>query len=120
MPLPCAVSISLQYLLMFAFVSLAAAQGGIMDTARSMGETFGFNSWAFVSQILSFSIVCAAQTDHACAAPTPISERFSCRTHLAARPPSATISNISGSRHPSWINLPGGPQGGDELSPRGI
>jgi F-type H+-transporting ATPase subunit b len=59
MPLPCAVSISLQYLLMFAFVSLAAAQGGMMDTARSVGETFGFNSWAFVSQILSFSIVCA-------------------------------------------------------------
>lgn len=38
----------------------AAPQASISDTARAMGETFGFNSWAFVAQILSFSIVCAA------------------------------------------------------------
>lgn len=37
-----------------------ATQGGLMETARSMGETFGFNNWAFVAQVISFSIVCAA------------------------------------------------------------
>lgn len=31
-----------------------------MDTARSVGETFGFNTWAFIAQIISFSLVCAA------------------------------------------------------------
>ena len=30
-----------------------------MGTAAAVGETFGFNTWAFVAQILSFSIVCA-------------------------------------------------------------
>jgi F-type H+-transporting ATPase subunit b len=37
-----------------------AAQDGLMDTARSMGEAFGFNQWAFVAQLISFSIVCSA------------------------------------------------------------
>lgn len=30
-----------------------------MGTAAAVGETFGFNTWAFVAQVLSFSIVCA-------------------------------------------------------------
>ena len=30
-----------------------------MGTAAAVGETFGFNTWAFVAQLLSFSIVCA-------------------------------------------------------------
>jgi F-type H+-transporting ATPase subunit b len=30
-----------------------------METARSVGETFGFNSWAFIAQAISFTLVCA-------------------------------------------------------------
>jgi len=40
-------------------VILASSQEGLMGTAASVGETFGFNHWAFVAQVLSFSIVCA-------------------------------------------------------------
>jgi len=40
-------------------VILASSQEGLMGTAASVGETFGFNTWAFVAQVLSFSIVCA-------------------------------------------------------------
>lgn len=41
-------------------VILASSQEGLMGTAAAVGETFGFNTWAFVAQVLSFSIVCAA------------------------------------------------------------
>lgn len=33
------------------------AQGGITEIARSTGETFGFNLWMFLSQVISFAIV---------------------------------------------------------------
>jgi F-type H+-transporting ATPase subunit b len=33
------------------------AQGGLMDIARTTGETFGFNLWMFLSQVVSFTIV---------------------------------------------------------------
>ncbi len=33
------------------------AQGGLTDIARTTGETFGFNVWMFLSQVLSFTIV---------------------------------------------------------------
>jgi len=43
------------------FIPLLAAEGGIIDTlaesAKQTGEKFGFNSWLFFSQIISFSIV---------------------------------------------------------------
>jgi F-type H+-transporting ATPase subunit b len=39
---------------------LASIPSDIMETASSVGKTFGFSTWAFVSQVLSFSIVCAA------------------------------------------------------------
>ena len=35
----------------------AAGGGGLADIARSTGETFGFNSQLFVSQVISFCIV---------------------------------------------------------------
>jgi F-type H+-transporting ATPase subunit b len=41
-------------------VLLAAADGGLMETANTVAETFGFNKWAFVAQMLSFSLVCGA------------------------------------------------------------
>jgi F-type H+-transporting ATPase subunit b len=41
---------------MFAPIFLA----DLSETARNVGETFGFNSWAFVAQALSFSLVCGA------------------------------------------------------------
>ena len=37
---------------------LVALQGGLSDTVRGVSETFGFNLWAFVSQALSFALVC--------------------------------------------------------------
>ena len=37
---------------------LIASQGDLLDTVRGVSETFGFNLWAFVSQALSFSLVC--------------------------------------------------------------
>ena len=43
------------------YIPLLAAEGGIVDTlvesAKSTGETFGFNAWLFFSQIISFCIV---------------------------------------------------------------
>ncbi len=33
------------------------AQGGLLDIARTTGETFGFNVWMFLSQVISFAIV---------------------------------------------------------------
>ena len=37
---------------------LVATNAGLAETARNMGETFGFNAWAFAAQALSFSLVC--------------------------------------------------------------
>ncbi len=45
---------------MFLHTVLAASEGGLSETARQVAETFGFSTWAFVAQVLSFSIVCAA------------------------------------------------------------
>jgi len=43
------------------YLPLLAAEGGIVDSLRDSavrtGETFGFNSWLFFSQIISFCIV---------------------------------------------------------------
>lgn len=43
------------------YIPLLAAEGGIVDglaeSARRTGDTFGFNSWLFFSQIISFCIV---------------------------------------------------------------
>lgn len=36
---------------------IIAAEGGIGDTAKQIGEQFGFNAWLFFSQIVSFAIV---------------------------------------------------------------
>ena len=36
---------------------LAQGGGGLLETARVTGETFGFNVWIFLSQIISFTIV---------------------------------------------------------------
>jgi F-type H+-transporting ATPase subunit b len=36
-----------------------AASGGLLDTVKETGETFGFNGWLFLSQCVSFLIVCA-------------------------------------------------------------
>ena len=44
---------------MFAPLILASSGGGLMDTANSVGETFGINFWGFAAQAFSFSIVCA-------------------------------------------------------------
>jgi F-type H+-transporting ATPase subunit b len=38
----------------------ASISSDLMETASSVGKTFGFSTWAFVAQVLSFSIVCAA------------------------------------------------------------
>ena len=45
---------------MFLNLFLASIPGDLMDTASTVGKTFGFSTWAFVAQVLSFSIVCAA------------------------------------------------------------
>jgi F-type H+-transporting ATPase subunit b len=45
---------------MFSNILLAATDGGLMDTANAVAETFGFSKWAFVAQVLSFSLVCGA------------------------------------------------------------
>ncbi len=45
---------------MFLNTFLASIPSDLMDTASSVGKTFGFSTWAFVAQVLSFSIVCAA------------------------------------------------------------
>ena len=36
----------------------AASSPSIIDTAKATGETFGFNTSLFISQIISFAIVC--------------------------------------------------------------
>jgi F-type H+-transporting ATPase subunit b len=36
---------------------ILAQGGGLTDIARSTGETFGFNLWMFLSQVVSFGIV---------------------------------------------------------------
>jgi len=42
---------------MSEFVMFAAQGGGLLDMARSTGETFGFNKALFISQVVSFLIV---------------------------------------------------------------
>ncbi len=42
---------------MDSLIILAAAEGGIGETAQQIGEQFGFNAWLFFSQVISFSIV---------------------------------------------------------------
>ncbi|MEY5015955.1 MAG: hypothetical protein RIS92_2313 [Verrucomicrobiota bacterium] len=37
---------------------LANSGGSPLDTAKQVGEIFGFNQWMFVSQVISFSLVC--------------------------------------------------------------
>ena len=37
---------------------LATSGGGLGETARGIGEVFGFNFWAFGAQVFSFSVVC--------------------------------------------------------------
>src|SRR5215212_6047428 len=37
--------------------AILAQAGGLTDIARSTGETFGFNLWMFLSQVISFVIV---------------------------------------------------------------
>lgn len=39
-------------------VVLAAQSGGLAEMARSTGEAFGFNTSLFISQVISFLIVC--------------------------------------------------------------
>ena len=43
------------------YIPLLAAEGGILhdlgESAKSAGETFGFNAWLFFSQVISFCIV---------------------------------------------------------------
>jgi F-type H+-transporting ATPase subunit b len=39
-------------------LTLAQTDGGILELARNTGEQFGFNGWMFLSQVLSFIIVC--------------------------------------------------------------
>lgn len=43
-------------------IMLAAAEGGgsLVDTARDIGDQFGFNWSLFISQVISFGIVCFA------------------------------------------------------------
>ena len=41
----------------FHYLLAAAEGGGLADTAREIGETFGFNKSLFASQIISFLIV---------------------------------------------------------------
>ena len=36
---------------------IAAAGGGLSDTLRDTAETFGWNPWLFLSQVISFVIV---------------------------------------------------------------
>lgn len=38
-------------------IAILAATGGFVDMARETGETFGFNVWLFLSQVISFAIV---------------------------------------------------------------
>ncbi len=43
--------------MVFQHFLAAAAGGGIAETAREIGETFGFNKALFISQVISFLIV---------------------------------------------------------------
>jgi len=38
-------------------VMIAAAAGGFTDMLRDTAETFGWNPWLFLSQVISFAIV---------------------------------------------------------------
>src|SRR5712692_1078490 len=38
-------------------VMIAAASGGIVDMLRDTADTFGWNPWLFLSQVISFAIV---------------------------------------------------------------
>lgn len=38
-------------------VILAQSSGGIVDSAKDIGQTFGWNPWLFLSQVISFVIV---------------------------------------------------------------
>src|SRR5213592_39828 len=38
-------------------VMIAAASGGFTDTLKDTAETFGWNPWLFLSQVISFVIV---------------------------------------------------------------
>ena len=38
-------------------ITILAQGGGLTDIARTTGETFGFNLWMFLSQVVSFTIV---------------------------------------------------------------
>ncbi len=38
-------------------IAILAQAGGLTDMARTTGETFGFNLWMFLSQVISFVIV---------------------------------------------------------------
>ncbi len=42
---------------MASILILAQTSGGILDSARETAETFGWNSWMFLSQVISFTIV---------------------------------------------------------------
>lgn len=39
------------------YKAILAQGGGLTDIARTTGETFGFNLWMFLSQVISFAIV---------------------------------------------------------------
>src|ERR1017187_1039355 len=43
---------------MHNFLVLAAAQGGIGDMVKATGEEFGFQKQLFISQVISFAVVC--------------------------------------------------------------
>jgi len=38
-------------------IAILAQGGGLLETAQVTGETFGFNVWIFLSQVISFTIV---------------------------------------------------------------
>jgi F-type H+-transporting ATPase subunit b len=42
---------------MSCILILAQASAGILDSAKETGETFGWNLWLFLSQVISFTIV---------------------------------------------------------------
>jgi F-type H+-transporting ATPase subunit b len=37
---------------------LLAETGGLLETVKQTGREFGFNGWLFISQVVSFAIVC--------------------------------------------------------------
>ena len=42
---------------MLSILILAQSSGNILDSARETAETFGWNPWLFLSQVISFAIV---------------------------------------------------------------